>query len=184
MGDDTTTADGGLDECVELLISADGKLQVAGRDTLHLKILRSQKGRGCHGDAIPGARHMQVQVLLVEARSVAGKRRRGAKGTQGAGSCTGRGPRARDNRLPEEGSDRAGGTCLGGVACKLENLGSEVLEDGSRVHGGGSSDTAVGGDHALHFGTERTSLSRDLWTGFSAPDHGRRSSRRAAGRSA
>lgn len=42
--DDTTAADGGLDEGVELLITADGKLQVARRDTLHLEVLRAAPG--------------------------------------------------------------------------------------------------------------------------------------------
>lgn len=37
--DHTTTSNGGLDEGVELLITRDGELQVARRDTLHLEIL-------------------------------------------------------------------------------------------------------------------------------------------------
>jgi hypothetical protein len=39
VGNHTTTGDGGLDEGVELLISADGQLQVSGRDSLDLKVL-------------------------------------------------------------------------------------------------------------------------------------------------
>ena len=38
--DDTTAGDGGLDERVELLITADGKEQVSRGDSLDLKILR------------------------------------------------------------------------------------------------------------------------------------------------
>lgn len=37
--DDTTAGDRGLDERVELLVSADGQLQVAGRDALDLEVL-------------------------------------------------------------------------------------------------------------------------------------------------
>ena len=37
--DDTAARDGGLDERVELLVAADGELQVARRDTLHLEVL-------------------------------------------------------------------------------------------------------------------------------------------------
>lgn len=76
VGNDTTTRDGGLDEGVELLVTADSELKVAGSDTLDLEV-------------------------------------------------------------------------LGGVASKLEHLSSEVLEDGSRVDGGGGTDTAVGRGAAL-----------------------------------
>jgi|EP01047_Picozoa_sp_COSAG01_P043757 hypothetical protein len=37
--DDTTASDRGLDEGVELLITADGELQVTRRDTLHFEVL-------------------------------------------------------------------------------------------------------------------------------------------------
>jgi hypothetical protein len=37
--DDTAAGDRGLDERVELLVSADGQLQVAGRDALDLEVL-------------------------------------------------------------------------------------------------------------------------------------------------
>ena len=37
--DDTTTGDGGLDEGVKLLVTADGELEVARRDALHLQVL-------------------------------------------------------------------------------------------------------------------------------------------------
>ena len=38
---DTTEGDGGTDEGVELLVTTNGELQVAGRDTLNLEILGS-----------------------------------------------------------------------------------------------------------------------------------------------
>jgi len=66
----TTTSNRGLDERVQLLITADGELEMAGRDTLHLEI-------------------------------------------------------------------------LGGVSGELENLGSQVLQHGSAVHGSGGTNTAV-----------------------------------------
>lgn len=37
--DDTTTGDGGFDECVEFLVSSDGQLQVSRGDAFHLEIL-------------------------------------------------------------------------------------------------------------------------------------------------
>jgi len=41
MGDHTTAGDGGgLDERVQLLVTADGQLEMAGGDALHLQILR------------------------------------------------------------------------------------------------------------------------------------------------
>ena len=43
VGDDTTAGDGGLDEGVELLVTADGELEVAGGDALHLEYW---EGRG------------------------------------------------------------------------------------------------------------------------------------------
>jgi len=76
MRDDSASGDGRLDERVQLLVTTDGELQVARRDTLHLQI-------------------------------------------------------------------------LGRVAGQLEDLSSEVLEDGSAVHGGGGTDTAVRGGPVL-----------------------------------
>ena len=38
VGDDTTTSDGALDKGVQLFITADRQLEVAGRDALHLEI--------------------------------------------------------------------------------------------------------------------------------------------------
>ena len=37
--DDTTAGNGSLDQCVELLISADSQLQVAGSDAFDLEVL-------------------------------------------------------------------------------------------------------------------------------------------------
>lgn len=39
VGDDTAASNGGLDQCIQLLVSADGQLQMAGRDALHLQVL-------------------------------------------------------------------------------------------------------------------------------------------------
>jgi len=39
VGDDTTASNSGLDESVELLVAADGQLQVARGDALHLQVL-------------------------------------------------------------------------------------------------------------------------------------------------
>lgn len=39
VGDDTSTGDGGLDQGVQLLVTADSELQVARCDTLHLEVL-------------------------------------------------------------------------------------------------------------------------------------------------
>jgi len=40
VGNDTTTGNGCLNERVQLLITANGQLQVAGGDTLHFEIFR------------------------------------------------------------------------------------------------------------------------------------------------
>ena len=44
MGQDAAESDGGADEGVELLIAADGELQVAGRDALDLEVLGGVAG--------------------------------------------------------------------------------------------------------------------------------------------
>ena len=61
--DDTTTGNGGLDERVELLVSADGELQVAGSDTLHLQILGGISGKleNLVGEKIRQARHQLMK---------------------------------------------------------------------------------------------------------------------------
>jgi hypothetical protein len=45
MGDNTTTSDGGLDEGVKLLVSADSQQQVSGGDSLHLQVLAGVTGQ-------------------------------------------------------------------------------------------------------------------------------------------
>lgn len=54
MWDDTTTGDGSLDEGVQLLVTADGQLQMAGGHTLHLQIL---------GGVASQLKHLSGQVL-------------------------------------------------------------------------------------------------------------------------
>ena len=44
VGDDTTTGDGGLDKGVELLVTTDGELEMAGSDTLDLEVLAGVTG--------------------------------------------------------------------------------------------------------------------------------------------
>ena len=39
VGNDTTTGDGGLDESIQLFVTTNGELQMAGGDTFHLEIL-------------------------------------------------------------------------------------------------------------------------------------------------
>lgn len=41
VGDHTTASDGRLDEGIELLVTADSELQVAGGNTLDFQVLRS-----------------------------------------------------------------------------------------------------------------------------------------------
>jgi hypothetical protein len=45
VGDHTTTGDGRLDQGVELLVTADGELEVAGRDALDLWVSGSRGRR-------------------------------------------------------------------------------------------------------------------------------------------
>ncbi|CAM9480745.1 unnamed protein product [Ectocarpus sp. 8 AP-2014] len=52
--DDTAARDGGLDERVQLLVTADRELQVARRDTLHLEVLARVTGQ---------LQHLRRQVL-------------------------------------------------------------------------------------------------------------------------
>lgn len=48
MWDDTSPGDGSLDQCIELLISANGKLQMARCDALHFEILTCVPGQFEH----------------------------------------------------------------------------------------------------------------------------------------
>lgn len=45
VGNDTAAGDSGLDEGVELLVTTDGKLEMAGGDTLHAEIARGVAGK-------------------------------------------------------------------------------------------------------------------------------------------
>ena len=53
VGDDAAARDGGLDQRVQLLITADSKLEMAGGDTLHLEIL---------GGVASQLQHLQTQA--------------------------------------------------------------------------------------------------------------------------
>jgi len=48
VGDDTTARDGGLDQRVQLLVTADGQLKMSGGDPLDLEILGSVAGQLQH----------------------------------------------------------------------------------------------------------------------------------------
>jgi len=48
VGDDTSSGDGGLDQGVELLVTADGELKVARGDTLDLEVLGGVSGELQH----------------------------------------------------------------------------------------------------------------------------------------
>ena len=63
VGDDTTAGDGGLDEGVELLVTADGQLEVARGDTLHLMC------RGDGGGSVMSERETQnISKVALRAR--------------------------------------------------------------------------------------------------------------------
>ena len=59
VGDHTTTGDGRLDEGVELLVTTDGELKVAGGDALHL--LRSER-EGARGGERAGGVVVAVEL--------------------------------------------------------------------------------------------------------------------------
>ena len=48
VGDHTTASNGSLDQSVELFVTADGKLQVTGSDSLHLEVLAGVAGELKH----------------------------------------------------------------------------------------------------------------------------------------
>ena len=73
--DNTTAGDGGLDQRVELLVTADGKLQVTGSDSLHLQVLAGVAGE---------LEHLSGEVLQ-DRSGVDG--RRGAHAAVGAHSA-------------------------------------------------------------------------------------------------
>ena len=92
--DHAAASNGGLDERVELLVTADGELQVAGGDALHLKVLARvtgeledlggevlEDGRGVHGgggaDALAdGDLVLQETVDAAHRELLRGERRR------------------------------------------------------------------------------------------------------------
>ena len=91
VGDDTTAGDGRLDEGVELLVTADGELEVAGRDALDLEWVEGG-ARGKRGGNSNGSREKTVaETFFPLAREAStrtvtsGNRRRGARATRGRG---------------------------------------------------------------------------------------------------
>ena len=58
--DDSAARDGGLDERVQLLVAADGQLQVARRDALHLQVLGRVASQLQHlgGEVLCSRRHV------------------------------------------------------------------------------------------------------------------------------
>ena len=70
VGDHTTTSDGSLDQSVKFFISANGELQVARSDSLHLKVLASVAGKLEHlggevlknGSSVDGRRGTDTTV--------------------------------------------------------------------------------------------------------------------------
>merc|ERR1719345_60700 len=76
---------------------------------------------------------------------------------------------ATDGELQVTRRDTLDAQVLGGVASQLEHLGSQVLEDGSRVDGGGGADAALVG-HALLEVTVDTA-DGELQAGLGGPRH-------------
>ena len=66
VGDHTTTGDGRLDEGVELLVTTDGELKVAGGDALHL--LRSER-EGARGVSEPEESSPRLDWGKIQTRS-------------------------------------------------------------------------------------------------------------------
>ena len=100
VGDDTAARDGGLDQRVQLLVTADGQLQVAGGDALHL----------CGGEEVGGCRWA---------------RQRGRTGPAELENWEHSSWRRR--RLRVAATARPHLQVLGGVASQLQHLGGEVL---------------------------------------------------------
>lgn len=93
VGDDTSAGDGGLDEGVQLLVTADGELQVARRDTFHLEVLACVTRQ---------LEHLGGQVL---------QDRRGVHGGRGTHALVGVHPRLEESVDTTHGELQAG---LGG----------------------------------------------------------------------
>jgi len=75
-----------------------------------------------------------------------------------------------NGQLQVTGSDTLHLQILGGVACQLENLSSQVLEDGGRVDGSGGTDATVGGGAVLQVPMDTTD--GELKTGARRSRHG------------
>ena len=155
--DDTAAGDGRLDEGVELLVATDGELQVTRRDTLDAQVLggvASQlehlRGQGRHGGSAEGR-----AGALMNGRAAGSIRHvsDSAQAVRGVGPGTARQVRG-----------SAGAGLRGGA-----HLGSQVLEDGSRVDGGGGADAALVG-HALLEVTVDTA-DGELQAGLGGPRH-------------
>ena len=129
VGDDTTAGDGRLDEGVELLVTADGELEVAGRDALDLEWVEGG-ARGKRGGNSNGSREKTVAETFFS-------RREG--GVYANGHIREPAPgRARDARTGARTKRGGHLEILGRVAGELENLGGEVLcADGGEGSGSG-----------------------------------------------
>jgi len=67
VGDHTTTGDGRLDQGVELLVTADGELEVAGRDALDLWVFESS-GRRRRSERVVASRNFVARRKRTEKR--------------------------------------------------------------------------------------------------------------------
>jgi len=70
-----------------------------------------------------------------------------------------------DGKLQVTGSDTLHLQILGSVACQLEDLSCQVLEDGCRVDGGGGADTSVRGGPVLQVPVDTTHRELETSTG-------------------
>lgn len=149
--DDTTTGNGRLDQRVQLLVTTNGKLEMAGGDALHLEILGRVSG--------------QLQHLLERATRVSEfrKHRQGTTrgstnkpspcylnsrftsacwGTNGCRSIIG------EQTASCKASQPAAAICAT-LPTRSTHLGCEVLQNGGSVHSSGGTHTTVGGGTAL-----------------------------------
>ena len=158
VGDDTTAGDRGLDERVELLVTANGELQVAGGDTLDLEVLGrvARKLEHLGGEVlcffVVGVVFFVVVVfcrlfVCCGVSESSGRRRRHVA----AGSS-----RRGTGREREEARARSalvrrwrGATAPRGFERKNRAAPLKRTEDGGRVDGGRGADAAVGRDAGL-----------------------------------
>ena len=165
--DDAAARNSGLDQGVQLLVTADGQLQVAGGDALHCEVERgggAGRAAACE-PASGGTTVMQIAAALerkaarargspfrsleaLPASSSSSMRTRGAHPCAVSGNCST--PRA---TLPTNPPPPTSG---------------QVLEDGGRVHGSGGTHAAVGGGAALR-GVGNSVGSRGSHTSACAP---------------